>query len=746
MSENELASVPPTIFEYMGISFGEVRQRRNQGEAAVSALVEFLSTYESLTGSIATLSNRAKQSQVLQTLAQLPIDNLKEASESSIRIETLRKFGFTNVASVYNSSLKQLEKIPGISLESAEQIKTLADQIYLAAASATLNKFDIEDLDDDEVRLLDKIQRVEVLQSTLKQPVEKLRPLVGQLTDSLIASAKANSRIGWLFTPSRKKEIVLEAIEQMTLILGDPVSMLVVEGARKGIHALEQEKPDPIADYSSRAGAYYAILEKVTNIKPLYAAHRHISDELISSIEAQELDTATLKATLRGYQTFGGKFALTQKRVIIGDEMGLGKTLQAISVLIHRQKEGARHFLVVCPASVLTNWEREIRSKSELAVIAMHGSDSNQELRHWINQGGVGLTTFDTIKTFLLSDEEITQIALDTVVVDEAHYIKNSMTGRTKTITRWLERSPYALFLTGTPLENRVEEFSALATLLDKNIGGNLWRLALAAGPQSFRQAAAPIYLRRNVSEVLSELPELIQTSEFCSWEGVDRQQYLDAVTSGNFMAMRRAAFAPLNNEIPGKLARLTELVDEAFENNYKVIIFSFFRSVINQVINHLGEKAIGPITGEVPASQRQQLVDAFQNDPQPRALVGQIQALGTGLNIQAASVVILCEPQIKPSLEVQAIARAHRMGQTRRVQVHRLILPESVDERMLDLLAHKQEEFEKYARISALADTAGLGSEPDEEIVAGQVLQLERDRLGISSANPKVVLKPEEE
>jgi SNF2 family DNA or RNA helicase len=241
------------------------------------------------------------------------------------------------------------------------------------------------------------------------------------------------------------------------------------------------------------------------------------------------------------------------------------------------------------------------------------------------------------------------------------------------------------------------------------------------------------------------ELPELIEVVEYCTWEGVDKQKYIDAVGTGNFMAMRRAAFAPMADQVPSKLERLLELVDESFESGQKVIIFSYFRSVIEQVLLALGDKAMGPITGSVSSTQRQNIVDEFQASTVPRALVGQIQAAGTGLNIQAASVVILCEPQIKPSLEVQAIARAHRMGQVRKVQVHRLILPESVDEKMLLMLAHKQQAFENYARESALADSASGAKDVSEETMAKVILLEERKRLGIEGKSEEVIIEREE-
>jgi len=138
--------------------------------------------------------------------------------------------------------------------------------------------------------------------------------------------------------------------------------------------------------------------------------------------------------------------------------------------------------------------------------------------------------------------------------------------------------------------------------------------------------------------------------------------------------------------------------------------------------------------------------VDQFQSSPTPLALVGQIQAAGTGLNIQAASVVIICEPQIKPSLEVQAIARAHRMGQVRKVQVHRLILPESVDEQMLAMLARKQSEFDNYARDSDLANSVSDAKGISEESIAKVIVMDERKRLGIENKDDHIIAVEDED
>ena len=728
----------------MGINFKESQTSLEQAGKIAQDLERLLKQQEGLISGTKAAASHAKESQVLLELAKLPVDRLKDATEETVRIETLRKYGFENIASIYNSSAIQLERIPGITLSAAQSLKALADQMYQAVAQSISYGIDLDDLTQADTELIENLQGLDYLRAATKNSTSKMKPIAQTLRNSLSQTQPLNSRFRWFFTGSEKKERALNALQQITYLVGEPTTIALVEAARYGLDALEKRSPQPVEEFKKRSSDYYAILEEVTNVRPNTTANRHFNQELLDKIQAQELDTSTIKATLRQYQTFGGKFALTQNRVIIGDEMGLGKTLQAISAIAHRSTTGAIRFLVVCPASVITNWIREVTARSQLPIIKIHGDDHKTSLQRWVEMSGIGITSYDTLKSFEITDQQIASLKIDTVIVDEAHYIKNISTGRTRTIARWLDRSPNAIFLTGTPLENRVDEFVALAKLLDSSIGNTLSRAALAAGPESFRRTVAPIYLRRNTDEVLKELPELIEVSDYCTWEGVDKQNYIDAVVAGNFMAMRRAAFTAPPNMQSSKLERLLELVDESFESGQKVLIFSYFRSVIDKVVNALGERAIGPITGSVSSTQRQNIVDQFQESPVPLALVGQIQAAGTGLNIQAASVVIICEPQIKPSLEVQAIARAHRMGQVRKVQVHRLILPESVDEHMLEILARKQKEFNQYARPSDLADSVSDAKGVPEESIAKTIVKEERDRLGLSANSGNVFIEEE--
>lgn len=208
----------------------------------------------------------------------------------------------------------------------------------------------------------------------------------------------------------------------------------------------------------------------------------------------------------------------------------------------------------------------------------------------------------------------------------------------------------------------------------------------------------APVYLRRNQEDVLDELPEKIEVEDWVQLTARDEAQYLAAVRARNLMAMRQAAFASDNS---AKLERLVEIVEEAAQEGRKVVVFSFFLGVLAAVERRLGRTIVGCITGAVPPAARQQLVVDFTRRPGHAVLLAQIEAGGVGLSVQAASVVIIAEPQWKPGTEDQAVARAHRMGQVRRVQVHRLLAKDSVDERIRELQQGKRLLFDAYARRS---------------------------------------------
>ena len=234
---------------------------------------------------------------------------------------------------------------------------------------------------------------------------------------------------------------------------------------------------------------------------------------------------------------------------------------------------------------------------------------------------------------------------------------------------------------------------------------------------------------------MLTELPELTRIDEWVEFGPHDEAAYRAAVFAGNFMAMRRAAYMPADPGKSAKLARLVELVAECASNDRKVVIFSYFRSVLDVVAGALRNTAFGPLTGSTTPAQRQALVDRFSSAAGHAVLLSQIQAGGVGLNMQTASVVILCEPQIKPTLEEQAIARLHRMGQVRAVQAHRLLASNSSDERLLDLLATKIRLFDDYARRSDIADASPDAVDISDVELARKIVEIEQERMAMDTA-----------
>jgi superfamily II DNA or RNA helicase len=722
-------------------NFKEIRQQLAKASQVAAQLEEVAALDESLAASAKVNLSKAKEASVLVKLAELPIENMKDATDSSLRIETLRKYGMTSVASIYHSSQSQLARISGISDETALHLKEIADAMYQAVAESVAYGVTIDSLTADDLKLLEDVKGINSIRSVMRGDEKKVRPLVTELKRSLDSTLPLKSRFRWIVAGREKREAALDAVAMIGTALGAPTTIGLVELARAAFSKYERALPEPVVeDFKGHASDYFAVLEDVSGVRP-QVGQKHFTQDLIDQIESQVLDTALVKATLRKYQIFGSKFALTQNRVILGDEMGLGKTMQALGALAQRSADGATRFLVVCPASVIVNWQREIATRSDLKSIKMHGDEGKSGFAKWVAEGGIGLTTFDTLKSFEISDEQIAALEVDTIVVDEAHYVKNPEAGRTLTLIKWLDRAPRVLFMTGTPLENRVEEFVNLVSLLDRDFAGRLSKASLAAGVDAFRRHVAPIYLRRNTEEVLKELPDLIEVEEFCEWRGADYGFYEHSVSAGNLMGMRKAGMKPiLEGANPDKVERMLELVEEAFASGKKVLVFSYFLDALKVVVDALGDKAVGPITGAVSSARRQEMVDFFTNSKEPKVLVGQIQAAGTGLNIQAASVVILCEPQIKPSLEVQAIARAHRMGQVNTVQVHRLIIPEGIDEKMMNMLSWKQKEFDDYARDSALANSGYTSKDHGEEKLAKVLVMEERRRLNIVSEAPVVI------
>ncbi|MFJ8624908.1 DEAD/DEAH box helicase [Kitasatospora sp. NPDC093550] len=693
--------------------------------AALAVTEDHRSAVSRVTQAAAALRDRL----VRDELATIPVARLRDVTEGRLRVGALESAGLRTVQQIVGASAYSLQLIPGIGAQTAAQTIAAARRIAEAATQTVAVRLDVDHQDAMSTTLVIALHRLVVAGPEAARANEIAQRVVGEVAGLISTAQSARGAIRALFAGRQRKQAALAAIDQLTDLIAEleaqATSMLFAQTSADLLRPPASEV-EAWTDFEHHSAEFYSILGEVAGLAPteVSASEGFLPDDLSDRVRAEPLDDTQGKVSLRGYQAFGVRFALRQKRVIIGDEMGLGKTVQAIAAMAHLRAQGSTHFLVVCPASVLINWTREIESRSTLRAYRFHGQDRELSRAEWLRDGGVAVVTFDGLRQLEVPPEQ----AVGMVVVDEAHYVKNHKAQRSQAVAAWTDRVERVLFLTGTPMENRVEEFRNLVHYLQPELLAQIHNGSAAAGPKAFRKAVAPAYLRRNQQDVLTELPDVVHVDEWEEFTPADFAAYRAAVAAGNFMAMRRAAYA--NPERSAKLQRLREIIEEAADNGRKVVVFSFFRDVLAVVRESLGQRAFGPIDGSLPAVRRQDVVDQFAAVPGHAVLLSQIQAGGVGLNIQAASVVILCEPQVKPTMESQAVGRAQRMGQVRRVQVHRLLVTDSVDQRMLEILRAKDRLFDEYARRSEVAESTPEAVDVSEQSLAVRIVEEEQLRL----------------
>ena len=459
--------------------------------------------------------------------------------------------------------------------------------------------------------------------------------------------------------------------------------------------------------YTDNSASFIALLESLLPARTIAKGALAAPDlrgglpaEIADAVEATRLDLSLMTANLRKYQVFGAQYVVCQQRVLLGDDMGLGKTIQVLAAMCHLAAQGKRHFFVVAPNSVLVNWEREVKKHTKLSPIIVHGFDRDDELQQWQRDGGVAITTYTTLARLA---DKITSV--DLLAVDEAHAVKNPTAQRTQAVRKLCEVSGSVAFMSGTALENRLSELHVLVTTVQPKADAEVVTLLkqVRPAPAEVRMRLAPVYLRRIQADVLTELPDITETDEVVPLEPDDLQVY--RASKDNLMHKRLAATIGAGNRQSAKFDRLRDLLEGYRDDGRKVVIFSFFREVLDEVSLLVG--GCPQIHGGISAEERQQVIDRFAAAEGFGVIALQIEAGGVGINLQCAQVVILMEPQFKPSTERQAIARVRRMGQTRKVNAHRLIAQGTVDEALVRLIAEKAKLFADYAHQSSVADAS---------------------------------------
>ncbi len=437
-----------------------------------------------------------------------------------------------------------------------------------------------------------------------------------------------------------------------------------------------------------------------------------------------------LVATLRPYQLRGLAWLTEMCELGVGgclaDDMGLGKTIQVIALHLARRASGeAFPSLVVCPTSLLGNWERELaRFAPDVPVRRYHGGGRHLD---GVAADEVVLVTYGVIRR---DREALIQVTWGLVVADEAQHAKNPLS-RTARELRALPAGA-RVALTGTPVENRLSELWSILDWTTPGLLGPLEtfrkeveipieRYGNAEATERLARIVRPFLLRRRKSDpgIAPELPPKTETdqvvpltaeqatlyeavvreamAEIADAEGIGRRGLVLKLLTGlkqicNHPAQYLKQKEPLSGR-SGKLAALDELLDVILAEGDSVLVFSQYVQMARLVVSHLAERGIDTLLlhGQVPAAQRESMVDRFQAGQVPVFLLS-LKAGGTGLNLTRATHVVHYDRWWNPAVEDQASDRAYRIGQDRPVQIHRLVTEGTIEDRIATLLATKRD------------------------------------------------------
>ncbi|MER5940089.1 DEAD/DEAH box helicase [Streptomyces sp. NPDC001928] len=456
--------------------------------------------------------------------------------------------------------------------------------------------------------------------------------------------------------------------------------------------------------------------------------------ERLADPEAQEPvgQPAELAATLRDYQRRGLSWLARMTSLGLGcclaDDMGLGKTITLIALHLHRQSDAscAGPTLVVCPTSLMGNWQREIEKFAPgTRVRRFHGARRDLDS---VADGEFVLTTYGTMR---LDARRLAAVPWGMVVADEAQHVKNPYSATARELRSIGARARVAL--TGTPVENNLSELWAILDWTTPGLLGRLgtFRTRYAQAVEGGQDPAAaerltrlvrPFLLRRRKSDpgIAPELPPKTETDRAVSltaeqaglYEAVVRET-LAAISEADSMARRGLVVKlltglkqicnhpaqylkeerPRINGRSGKLELLDELLDTILAEDASVLIFTQYVQMGRIVEQHLAARGVPSqfLHGGTPIAEREALVERFQSGEVPIFLLS-LKAAGTGLNLTRAEHVVHYDRWWNPAVEAQATDRAYRIGQTRPVQVHRLIAEGTIEDRIADMLNRKRE------------------------------------------------------
>jgi SNF2 family DNA or RNA helicase len=463
--------------------------------------------------------------------------------------------------------------------------------------------------------------------------------------------------------------------------------------------------------------------------------------DLLNGAAAQSLrpvePPAGFTATLRPYQQRGLSWLAFLASLGLGcclaDDMGLGKTVQLLALeTLQRQREpGATPTLLVCPVSLVGNWQREAaRFAPDLRVYAHHGATrlSGEALAGQLSGTDLMVTTYATATRDI---DELAGIQWHRVVLDEAQAVKNSLSQAAKAVRRLA--AGHRIALTGTPMENRLAELWSVMDFLNPGILGSpelfrtryaipVERYGLTGPAERLRAVTRPYLLRRLKTDptIIDDLPEKIEIKQYCRLTTEQASLYQSVVNDmmdkiensdgierrGNVLAamakLKQVCNHPahlLHDRSPvghrsGKIIRLEEILEEILAEGHRALCFTQYTEFAEMLLPHLAARFgqdVAYLHGGTPKKRRDEIVAGFQSGDGPPIFLLSLKAGGTGLNLTAASHVLHLDRWWNPAVENQATDRAFRIGQKRNVQVHKFICTGTLEEKIDEMIEAKK-------------------------------------------------------
>ena len=408
------------------------------------------------------------------------------------------------------------------------------------------------------------------------------------------------------------------------------------------------------------------------------------------------------------------KSLVENKKFILADDMGLGKTT---STIIAALETGAKKILIICPASLKINWQREIENYSDKPTSIIEG-------KKW-EDGTFVIINYDIIKNFhdekKKADSVLLKTKFDLVIIDEAHYIQNKQAQRTKLINDFVSNVERLWLLTGTPITSRPINYFNLLNLIECPVAKNwmayvkrycngfqfqagrrkIWNVSGASNLEELRDRTAPLVLRRLKENVL-DLPDKIITpvylrlkskeyealmGEYYDW--YDKNGDSDSLTL-QFTKLTKVRQVIAEEKVPSTI----EICENIVEQGKKVIVFTNFTKTLEMILEHFGKSAVR-LDGQMSQKERQLSVDRFQNDESVMVFVGNIKAAGVGITLTAGEAVVMNDLSFLPSDHSQAEDRSYRYGQKNNVLVYYPIFDNTVEGIIYDILKKKKDIFE---------------------------------------------------